>query len=173
MHADYRLDDTLAPLRLRVLALLFGLFAGFFALAGLTTTAFAATPSADPAPGPEHSVGAAEIAAFRQIIDRQIEAFRRDDAEAAYGFASPGIRALFPTPEAFMAMVRQGYRPVYRAERYSFEAVSVIDGRIVQPVRIAGGADAPVLAMYIMERQPDGAWKIGGCLLLKDASQGI
>ena len=174
MCADYRMNDDFAPLRLRVLALLFGLLAGLIGLVGVSTAGFAAAHAGSPSPGsPSQSVGVADIAAFRQVIDRQIEAFHRDDAEAAYGFASPEVKAIFPTPEAFMAMVRQGYQPVYRAERYRFEAVSVIDGRIIQPVRIAAADGAPVLAMYIVERQPDGAWKIGGCLLLKDSSQGI
>lgn len=173
MYTDYRLNDAVAPLRLQVLALLIGLLVGLIGLVGVSSAAFAASQTSDPATGPAQSVGEADIAAFRRVIEGQIEAFHRDDAEAAYGFASPEIKAMFPTAEAFMAMVRQGYRPVYRAERYSFEAVSVVDGRIVQPVRIAAAADAPVLAIYIMERQPNGAWKIGGCLLLKDAGQGI
>lgn len=54
--------------------------------------------------------------AFREVIDLQIKAFHSDDAEVAYQFASPSIKSLFPTPEAFVTMVRQGYQPIYRAE---------------------------------------------------------
>lgn len=53
-------------------------------------------------------------AAFAEVITRQITAFARDDAAAAFAFASPDIRRQFANPERFMAMVRTSFRPVYR-----------------------------------------------------------
>ena len=51
---------------------------------------------------------AADRQAFQRIIGEQIEAFRADDGARAYGYAAPMIRQIFPTPEQFMAMVKQG-----------------------------------------------------------------
>ncbi len=115
---------------------------------------------------------AAEVQSIRRVIERQIDAFKRDDAAGAYSFASPGIRKIFPTAEIFMQMVRQGYRPVYRPRSYAFDELTQIEGELVQPVRVVGPDGVPVTALYIMERQPDGSWKTDGCVLTQAPGQG-
>ena len=111
-------------------------------------------------------LGHADQAAIRQVIERQLDAFRRDDDNGAFALAAPGIRALFGDPENFMAMVKSGYQPLYRPREFSFEPLLERDGMIVQRMRVVG-ADGPAhLALYTMERQVDGRWLIAGCLLL-------
>jgi hypothetical protein len=39
------------------------------------------------------------------------------------------------------------------------------DGRIVQRVELVGPDGARELALYTMEREPDGSWRIDGCQL--------
>ncbi len=109
--------------------------------------------------------GEADSAAIRGVIDSQIEAFRRDDGETAFSFAAPSIRHMFGTVENFMGMVRGGYRPVYRPQSYRFGAITIIDGLIVQKVHIVGPDGRAVTAFYMMEKQPDGTWRIAGCSL--------
>lgn len=106
--------------------------------------------------------------AVRGTIERQIEAFRRDDGEAAYAFAAPGIRQLFPTVERFMSMVREGYRPVYRPRSVAFGATeATAEGGLRQSVEIRDGDGMDWVALYTLEKDADGAWKITGCVLLK------
>ena len=64
-------------------------------------------------------------------------------------------------------MVRQGYAPVYRPREVEFRDVIERDGKVVQRVYVVGPDGVPVIALYIMERQSNGVWKIGGCTLLK------
>ncbi|WP_232845864.1 DUF4864 domain-containing protein [Aurantimonas marina] len=45
-------------------------------------------------------------------ISGQLEAFRSDDGAGAYSYAAPNIKAIFPSPQIFMGMVRSGYDPV-------------------------------------------------------------
>src|SRR5579871_5855956 len=101
--------------------------------------------------------------AIERVITTQIDAFRRDDGDAAFGFASPSIREMFGDTTRFMAMVRRGYPMVYRPRSFVFDGLADTDGRIVQRVEIVGPDGAPALALYTMEREPDGSWKIGGC----------
>ncbi len=115
----------------------------------------------------------ADVQGIRSVIEQQIDAFKRDDAAGAYSFAAPGIQQIFPSAEIFMQMVRQGYQPVYRPRSYEFDELTEIDGKIVQPVRVVGPDGVPVTALYIMERQSDGSWKIGGCVLTREPGQGI
>lgn len=57
---------------------------------------------------------AADRTAIRTVIERQLAAFRREDATAAFAFASPEIQAKYGTPEYFMTIVKTFYEPVYR-----------------------------------------------------------
>lgn len=110
-------------------------------------------------------VSAADRTAIRNVIEGQVEAFRRDDGAAAFGYASPGIQGLFGTAETFMDMVRQGYRPVYRPREFAFREIVTLDGMVTQKVHVIGPDGRPVIAFYPMARQPDGSWRIEGCIL--------
>jgi hypothetical protein len=56
----------------------------------------------------------------RATIERQFEAFARDDAEAAYALADPTIKEMFVDADRFLAMVRDRYAPVYRHRSVEF-----------------------------------------------------
>ena len=120
-----------------------------------------------PAVPRAEDVGAADAAAIKQVIADQLAAFQRDDAAGAYAFASPGIKTMFPTPDVFMGMVKQGYMPVYRPQKVEFLGLGTETGVIVQEVYLVGPDGQPVVARYTMERQPDGSWKISGCTLTR------
>ena len=110
---------------------------------------------------------------IRAIIEDQLEAFRLDDAPRAFSHAAPGIQQAFPTPEAFMDMVRRGYLPVYRPKDVAFGPAEEIDGTAVQQVFVTGPDGKDWVALYTLERQPDGAWKISGCLLRRAPGSAI
>ena len=110
-------------------------------------------------------VSSADRAAIRDIIQSQVDAFRRDDGEAAFGYASPGIRRLFGTADTFMDMVRQGYQPVYRPRVFDFREIVSLHGQITQKVHVVGPDGKPVTAFYPMTQLPDGSWRIDGCYL--------
>ena len=106
--------------------------------------------------------------AARATVERQIEAFRRDDAATAYAQAAPQIQSLFPSPETFLAMVRQGYGAVYRARRFSVDRIEEAgDDGLALGVTIQDEAGADWAALYSLQKQPDGAWRITGCRLVK------
>jgi hypothetical protein len=121
------------------------------------------------APGLGHgqSVSAADARAVRQVIEAQLDAFKRDDAPRAFSYAAPGIREAFGTPEKFMAMVREQYAVVYRPRSVSFEEPLMAGEDLVQPVRITDGDGHAWMAIYPMAKQPDGSWRINGCHLAR------
>lgn len=112
-----------------------------------------------------------EVAAIKTLIQRQIEAFLRDDAEGAFSLASPRIRSIFGTADNFLAMVRSGYGAVYRPRHLAFRDLVVISGNLIQPVVVIGPDGVPVTALYIIERQADGSWRIGGCVLVPEPDE--
>ena len=107
-----------------------------------------------------------DAVAIRTIIESQLEAFQRDDAETAFNFASSGIQEQFQTPEKFMSMVQVRYPSVYRPRSVLFEKITTIQGSTTQPVLLLAPNGVPVRALYLMERQDDDSWKINGCLLV-------
>ena len=56
---------------------------------------------------------------------------------------------------------------VYRAREVTFRDLVIEQGVPVQAVEIRGADGAGVLALYFMERQSDGSWKINGVIMTK------
>lgn len=114
------------------------------------------------------ALNAADRAAFQRIISEQIEAFRVDDGAKAYGYAAPSLHQIFPSAEIFMQMVKRGYQPVYRPQRFTFgETGNDPLGRPSQKVVVVGPDGKTYEALYSMQRQLDGTWLIQGCTLLE------
>ncbi|KQP31091.1 topoisomerase II [Methylobacterium sp. Leaf104] len=106
--------------------------------------------------------------AARATVERQIDAFQRDDAATAYAQAAPAIQSMFPSPETFIAMVRQGYAAVYRARRYSVDRIEEAgDDGLALGVTLQDAEGTDWAALYSLEKQADGAWRITGCRLVK------
>lgn len=119
------------------------------------------------APAYAQAVPDADKSAIQGTISNQLEAFKRDDGATAYSFAAPNVKQVFPTVDAFMAMVKQGYQPVYRPQSYTFRDLEMKDGRLSQSVEIVGPDNDFWTAVYTVEKQSDGTWRITGCYLIK------
>ncbi len=113
---------------------------------------------------------AGDAAAIHAIIQSQIDAFRQDDGSTAYGFASPTIKQIYPSAGAFMDMVRGQYQPVYRPRSVTFGSLTDSPAGPEQRVYLVGPDGNRYVALYTLQRQPDGTWKINGCVLLPDNS---
>ncbi|MET3843690.1 DUF4864 domain-containing protein [Bradyrhizobium sp. OAE829] len=108
-----------------------------------------------------------DVAAAQSVIRAQEQAFGRDDSAAAYSHAAPSIQQIFPEADIFMQMVRQAYPPVYRHKSFEFGEARAAGGQIGQRVHIVDANGEAWEALYTLEQQPDGSFKITGCSLLK------
>lgn len=131
----------------------FWLFAAFLTLAPLT-------------PAPAQTIADADRQAIQSVIDRQIAAFKRDDGREAFGYAAPDLQAQFGSSDIFMSMVKTGYAPVYRPRVYQFRDLKIVNGVMTQQVYVIGPEGVPRLALYFMQQQSDGSWRVSGCVLL-------
>ena len=110
--------------------------------------------------------GEAEVRSAQSAIDGQLRALLADDGEAAYRFAAPNVKRIFPTVDAFMGMVTNGYAPVRRPKAYAFGKVQETSPTsIIQQVLIVGPDGKDYEAVYTLELQPDGSHLITGCSL--------
>ena len=113
---------------------------------------------------------AGERAAIESAIQKQFDAFSRDDAEAAFAMAAPPIRRMFGAPDTFMDMVRKAYGPVYHHRDAAF---GELQAGPTQIVAITGDDGRHWLAFYQMVQDDDGQWRIKGCNLIEDPDQHV
>lgn len=108
-----------------------------------------------------------DVSAAQDAIRAQEQAFIHDDASAAYSYAAPAIKQIFPAPDIFMSMVQNGYAPVYRHKSFEFGDSKTEGSSIAQRVHIIDANGEAWEALYTLEQQADGSYKITGCSLLK------
>lgn len=110
--------------------------------------------------------------AIRLTIEQQLQAFQTNDAEAAFASASPEIREKFISANNFLKMVKTDYPAVYQPRSVMFERLVMTKGIPTQEVLLLAPNGAVVKALYLMEKQPDGVWKISGCFLVPVPDEG-
>jgi hypothetical protein len=110
--------------------------------------------------------GDAEVKAAQTAIDGQLKALSTNNGTLAYSFAAPNVQRIFPTVDTFMNMVTNGYPPVRKPQSYAFGKVQEISPTsIIQQVLIVGPDGKDYEAVYTLELQPDGVFRITGCSL--------
>lgn len=119
-------------------------------------------------PAAADDISSADQQTIKSMIASQLEAFQHDDGATAYGLASPTIHNYFPSADVFMNMVRNGYPPVYRPQSVTFGEVRNSPVGPLQKVFLTGPDGKGYVAIYSLQKQPDGSWKINGCTLVED-----
>ncbi len=72
-----------------------------------------------------------------------------------------------------MAMVRQGYQPVYRPRSYTMGEFKDTPEGTSLSVQIQDLEGTDWVAIYTLEQQPNGTWRISGCYLVKTPGQAV
>jgi hypothetical protein len=132
--------------------------------------AFALASALAPFAAAQPRLGRRDWRAIRKVITRQLAALRAGDGEQAFDWASPGIRAQFGDAQTFLAMVRGAYAALLDARYTEFLDGAVIDGIIIQPLRLIAPDNSVRVALYTLERLPNG-WRISGCRLAPSTVQ--
>ena len=109
----------------------------------------------------------------RAIIERQFDAFARDDAEAAYALADPTIKQMFVDPDHFLAMVRDRYAPVYRHRSVEFGDFAELGDEASLKATLVDNDNVVWTALYSLKREANGDWLISGCVLVKSEASAI
>jgi Domain of unknown function (DUF4864) len=106
--------------------------------------------------------------AFQAVISGQLDAFKTEDYQTAYSYAAPIVKGVFPNVDTFMAMVKRGYGPIYKNSKYVFTELKTDTlGRPAQHVIITSSDGKRYEAVYAMQQQPDGSWKIAGVQMVE------
>lgn len=122
-------------------------------------------------PGYAQTLPAADAAQVRSVVQSQLAAFAKDDAEKAFSFAAPNIRKTFGSAATFMAMVQRSYPVVYRPVSSAFLTVQGSGNQAIQRVQMQDAQGDAYLATYTLERQKNKTWRITGCQVIENKGQ--
>lgn len=108
---------------------------------------------------------------IQDIIAKQIFAFRSNNPEEAYSFASNFIKSKFPTPSIFMAMVKGSYPMIWSPQKFKFVEQRSHASNIIQRVIFTDEDDNLFFFDYLMLLN-EGIWTIHGVYLVEKGGIG-
>lgn len=108
---------------------------------------------------------AAQQTEIEGTISSQIEAFKSDDFDTAFTFASPNLQMMFQSPENFRRMVTESYPMVWRPAEVRYLDLREYGGSMFQKVQITDGKGFVHLLLYQMIQTDDG-WRIASVQML-------
>ena len=109
---------------------------------------------------------AAQNSDIEATISGQFDAFRADDLDRAFTYASPTIKGIFGDPGTFGAMVSQGYPMVRDPADVRYLELREVAGPLWQRVEVTGPDGRVHRLDYQMIETGEG-WKINGVQLLE------
>jgi Domain of unknown function (DUF4864) len=119
-------------------------------------------------PAQAEALSANDEKAVQTVVQSQLAAFAKDDADKAFSYAAPELRKTIGSSAAFMAMVRGSYPVVYRPASVAFLKPESSAGDAIQRVQMRDASGASWLAVYSLQRQKDKTWRISGCVLVEN-----
>jgi hypothetical protein len=103
----------------------------------------------------------------RTVIQRQLDAFQRGDAEGAFALASPALKAAYSNSNNFLESVRSGNTPFFHRRITEYDDFLLNGDDAAQSVVVVDDNSNVWNVVYKLSRQPDGVWMIDGVLLSK------
>ncbi len=116
--------------------------------------------------------GSSSRADARRIIEQELSALERDNALEAYSYTAPEIQAQFPDPNAFLNIISASYAPMHRHRSVAFGEEAEQNNVVAETVFFTDEDGQVWTALYKVEKQPEGGWKISGCVLAKSDQRG-
>lgn len=108
--------------------------------------------------------------AIRTTVERHLDALARDDIEAAFALASSRLRARAGNARAFVEMVHGSYSAVVRPRVVFFQDITMVGSMPAQRVMLLDSRGRPWTAVFPMQREADGDWRVDGCMLYEGSS---
>ena len=120
------------------------------------------------APAQADALSAKDEKAVQTVVQSQLAAFAKNDANKAFSYAAPELRKTIGSASAFMAMVKSGYPVVYRPASVAFLKPEGTADDVVQRVQMTDASGTSWLAVYSLQRQKDKTWRISGCTVVEN-----
>lgn len=99
----------------------------------------------------------------RAVIEAQLEAFKQGDGPKAFSYATPNIQTMFGDAETFMKMVREGYDVVVKPVTVRFVKFETDGMNALHAVQMTDRQKTLWNVYYVLQKRPDGTWRISSC----------
>ena len=107
----------------------------------------------------------AQSSEIEGTISSQLEAFKADDFDTAFTYATPTLQQMFQSPQNFQRMVTEGYPMVWRPAEVRYLELRQRGDAMWQKVQITDAKGGIHILDYKME-QTDMGWRIGAVQIL-------
>lgn len=121
------------------------------------------TPPPDAAPNVGEDCDTAQRTAIDAAVDGQLAAFAEGDYAAALDFATQGFRAA-RTPEDFEALITEGFPIAADAASHVTDTCRTDGTQAAIQVTVVSSTGEIGGFTYLVEREPDGIWRIAGAV---------
>jgi len=118
-------------------------------------------------------VAAGDAQAIREAVQSQLDAFADDDAVTAFELATTSVRTLFGDADHLLQIIKRQFPPVYRHRDVVFSIPEIVGGRALQLVRLTDAECQVWVAVFVMQQETSGSWRIDGCKLVKTNSVSV
>jgi Domain of unknown function (DUF4864) len=102
----------------------------------------------------------------RAVVQSQIDAFRRGDAKGAYALTSSAIKDSVPNAGSFLEIVRSQYAALLRPRKVEFGPLIILGDEAAQNLSLIDDQGGVWAVVYVLTRQPNGAWAIDDYLMV-------
>lgn len=104
------------------------------------------------------------------VIEAQLKAFQENDAQRAFAYASPSVQRVFGDAGTFLSMVRRDYDVVYRPASVRFVGFERNGRQVAHSVQMIDQSRVLWNVYYLLEKLPEGGWRIFSCDIEKAAT---
>ena len=111
--------------------------------------------------------------AVTQVVQSQLNAFAQDDAETAFKLSTASTRQLIGTPNELLSVIKHKFAPIYRHSKAIFAKPEIINRSALQIVHLTDADNLVWIAIYQVEQEADGIWRVDGCQLFETRSISI
>jgi hypothetical protein len=105
--------------------------------------------------------------AIQVAVRSQIEALSVNDAVGAFQLATLDRQSRIGSPDKFLSLIKKHYQPLHQHLLVLYSRPAVVKGETFQAVRVTDKSSHVWLAVFQMQAEQGGRWKIDACYLLE------
>jgi hypothetical protein len=102
----------------------------------------------------------------RAVIERQIDAVREANADAAFASVAPKLKAHFTTGENYLRFFKTQFPGLASGRIITFGDLRETSFGYTQAVRVSDGQGVPWLAFFLMD-EVNGDWRIANVVVVR------
>jgi hypothetical protein len=118
-----------------------------------------------PETTPDSVIGDNDRLAIKDAVRDQLRALATLKAGDAFAQLAPSTQKYFGEPDTFLLQIAENVAPILSTKKFAFIGVGRDETSVFQEVLITDEAGLKWMANFQVQRQPDGSWRVSGCVV--------